>query len=309
MPALLTHYCFARMAIEPRFEEYRDVIDLATQGPDPFFFYGQVKKRPGKQEISSYGGLIHHIDISETYLKMMEYAKESPHKDMLVAYLAGILMHYSVDSVCHPYIFFSSGFDEEGHLTGYYSWSHKALEALIDVVLSKKRGYFKAKPGKTMKLDSEKLNEISKMWGYAGPDYIQDDSFVLATQDYIRAFDLIQSHGGWKRPIWRIMGKYSAMYGLSYPARWKRLAKCDPLNEEHREWQDPTTGLVHRESFEELLEIAKKKYHVALGMLDSFLEGKDISAEFKAWVNNIDHDGGIIGEKMTHFSLCWERLH
>lgn len=313
MPALLTHYCFALEAKKEGEDKYLKSLLLGTQGPDPFFFYGAnpLKKREKSSLIQAYGAVIHHSDFSPTYLAMASYIRskeEGEEKEVLKTYLDGLIMHYCVDSLCHPYIFYESGVDEKGKLTGYYSWSHKAFEALLDVVLSRKKGHYHPKPSKCMKVPPTWAKWISLMWEKAGPSYIKEDSFYYGYKDYLSIESLIQSHFALKRPIWKMVGKTSAMYGLSYPYKTKKLEKVDPLNLEHRVWQNPVTGQKSQDSFLDLLELAKKKLEKGRAIIEKALQGIDQSKEMAAFIANIDHDGCLIGEKKTRYSLCWKRL-
>jgi hypothetical protein len=48
MPAIITHYTFAKEANGGAPHPFLEALYLGAQGPDPFFFYGQYpfKKRP-----------------------------------------------------------------------------------------------------------------------------------------------------------------------------------------------------------------------------------------------------------------------
>ena len=87
MPAILVHYTFALSAIPEEDIPFRDVVNLGSQGPDAFMAYGTVpwKKREEVKKIRQWGHTMHALPVESVYLKMMEYADSSPHKDMLYA--------------------------------------------------------------------------------------------------------------------------------------------------------------------------------------------------------------------------------
>ena len=125
MPATMTHQLFAQTIINlhPRFKNITDdmfkVLMLATQGPDPFFFYGMHPfiKRQDKKRVQGIGSKLHHEDPAKNLKDLLDHAFNdvSKDKDIKVNYALGALMHYVLDRHVHGYVFSISGFDEDGH--------------------------------------------------------------------------------------------------------------------------------------------------------------------------------------------------
>ena len=309
MPAILVHYTFALSAIPEEDIPFRDVVNLGSQGPDTFMAYGTVpwKKREEVKKIRQWGHTMHALPVESVYLKMMEYADSSPHKDMLYAYIDGILMHYSVDRICHRYIFYRSGFDENGKLVGYWSWSHGFFEAVLDKTLAKKKGTYQ-KMSRCIEADKGQVSEISKMWAYASPAHLDDGAFLRSQEDFVSAEKMLYNPHGFRRPIFKLIGKYAAPYSQCHPFFMKKFALLDVLNEKKEEWIDPCTGEKRNESFEEMLQIALEDFKLVHQMVLRAKQGEDIREEFAAWTKNRDHDGSPIGSKKVNMSLCWEKL-
>jgi hypothetical protein len=168
MPNALTHYTFAK-EVQLDEGEHLDAAYLGAQGPDPFFFYGVISPlfRPKRQDVNSLGGVTQHGDVVPPYKAMMDYARMSPDKELLFAYIDGLFMHYVVDSACHPYIFYSSGFTDRPEDTAavhhHYNYSHMCLEVTIDFLLAHERGTFQ-RIDKVLALSSSDLKTISRMW-------------------------------------------------------------------------------------------------------------------------------------------------
>ena len=141
---MLVHYCFVEEAVPEEEKKYLAAVRLGGQGPDPFFYAGvnPFTRKKDSKEIAKFGNWMHHVDLTDVYYKMIEYAMKSQARDLLLAYIDGLLMHYTVDRTFHPYIFAESGFDEDGKLTGYYKWSHGAYEALLDVEIGRAKKHF-----------------------------------------------------------------------------------------------------------------------------------------------------------------------
>lgn len=307
---MLTHYSFCKEAIKDPETKYKEAIFLGTQGPDHFFYFGiRPWKRYKKnyKEIESYGGRIHHMDPTDTYWKMVEYAlKAGEDKDLLFAYLDGLWMHYDVDRTFHPYIFYESGFDQDGKLTGFYKYSHGAYEAILDVQLGKKYGNY-TNPKKAILMDEEQVKKISKMWAYAADVELEDLDFYKGYKDYCFAMNFLWSPSGFKRAIWRIGGKHNLLMGMSYPHNLKKYEGIDQFNETGRTWKHPVTGIESKETFEDLWNKAKECYKLTHALIERAYNGEDVKEEIRAFTEDLNHDGFKNGSKAIYCQVAWER--
>ena len=303
MPGALAHFLFATRLEEPLDEAFR----LGTQGPDPFFFYGMVpwKKRIAAKEIQSLGEEIHRSDFAKQYAAMIFFAQhgaseeERPH---LLSYLKGVLAHYALDRTCHPYIFYRSGFDEQGLLTGHYSFAHKEFEALLDLTLSEEF-HFSRSPSKAMKISKPLAKSLSLLWSKSGYENIGEETFLCAYQDYLTVENFLQSNTGWKRPIWKALNKEGAMYGFTYPHSAKKEKEKDVLNLSAKEWLDPCTGEKSCATFLDLMEKASEYYLKGLAIIEANLTLDDTQRKLSSWEGSIDHDGSPYGVKKTYYDI------
>ncbi|MBO6285986.1 MAG: zinc dependent phospholipase C family protein [Bacilli bacterium] len=309
MPAILSHYTFALSAIPEDEKPYKTLVNLGSQGPDTFMAYGSLPwvKREQVELIRGFGHTMHAIPIDKTYCKMMEYANQSPDKEMLYAYIDGLFMHYSVDRICHAYIFYRSGFDENGMLKGYWSWSHGAFEAVLDKVLATRKGTYR-KLDECIRCDDDQIQIISKMWAYAAPVEIGENAFYWSYLDFVGAEKMLYTPHGLKRPLFRLIGKYSTPWAQSHPLFIHKFDKMDVENNAHSEWKDPCTGQVHHESMDDMLEMALKDYQEVHGLLFKAKEGVDVRNEITAWTKNLNHEAMPIGMQKKYHGLCWSVL-
>ncbi len=309
MPAILTHYAFALKAIPSDLEPFKAAVNLGSQGPDPFMAFGTVpfKGRTEVDKVRGWGHVMHSLPVESVYLKMMDYADKQPERDLLYAYINGILMHYCLDRLMHAYIFYRSGVDQNGKLSGYYSWSHGAFEAILDKVLAKREGTY-VKLSHCIITPNPDVIAISKMWAACSPTPLREDDFFLSYVDFVGAENLLYTPHGFKRPLFRLIGKYSTPWAQSHPLRMKRFAKMDVMNDAHAEWHNPATDEVHHESVMEIFNKALKDYEEVHRLVEERKGGKDISKEFKEWTLGLDHEGGPVGVKKVHYDLCWKVL-
>ena len=309
MPAILTHYTFAKKAIPDELRPFQAAVNLGTQGPDTFMAYGTVpwRKRTEVKKVQGWGHVMHSLPVESVYLPMMDYAAKQPERDLLYAYIEGILMHYSLDRLMHAYIFYRSGVDENGKLSGYYGWSHGAFEAILDKVLAKREGTY-GKLASCILTPEDQVRAISKMWAACSPTPLDEDAFYLSYLDFVGAEKLLYTPHGFKRPLFRLLGKYSTPWAQSHPLHISAFAPLDVLNEARAEWLNPSTGEAHNESVDDLFEQALKDFAEVHRLVQEHKQGKDIAEAFQKWTLGLDHEGGPVGMKKVHYDLCWKVL-
>lgn len=309
MPAILTHYTFALEAIPEEDRPFAALVNLGSQGPDTFMAYGTVPwvKREEKKKIQQWGHTMHSLPIGSVYLKMVDYASNSPDKELLFAYIDGLLMHYSVDRIFHAYIFSRSGFNEHGKLVGYWNWSHGFFEAILDQTFAKRKGTY-GPLYKCIKTPEDQVRKVSAMWAACSPAHLDEEAFYRSYKDFVGAEKLLYTPSGLKRPLFRLLGKYSTPWAQSHPRFAKKFEAIDVTNDSHAPWQDPCSGETKTESIEDMFALSLQEYKQAHQLLLAAKSGADIKDEFEAWTRNLDHEGCPIGQTKKYHSLCWEVL-
>lgn len=140
MPSSYAHYRFG-VNILPALpadvrrpvQRYRALFDLGLQGPDIFFFHHFFKSSP----IRKLGSVYHEQSGQAFFAHACELLRRSPAEDAS-AYLYGLLAHYCLDSVCHPFVYQVT---DEGPI------SHTELEAEFDRYLLERDGCKKPHAG------------------------------------------------------------------------------------------------------------------------------------------------------------------
>lgn len=272
-------------------------------GTNPF------NKRADKKEINPFGSFMHCQRIDEWYGPMCDYADKSEDKELLYEYIYGAFCHFAVDRACHPYIFYRSGFSEDGKLHGFYGFSHGKFEAIADKTLGKKKGTY-IRPDKAIRMDEEQVKKISKMWAAISRGKLDEMAFFRCYEDFVFAEKMLWTPTGLKRPFFRLLGKYSAAYSQSHPRFLCKYKKIDVLNERKAKWLDPVTGEESHESFEELLSKANEAIAALKPMLEKRKkEGhyQGFDEELREWVGGRDHDGTPFGGLKVHQALCFKK--
>lgn len=128
MPAGYAHYRFGQ-TVRPLLtgkaaravQSCTQLFDVGLQGPDLFFYYNPVLKT----KIGSIGHVLHYQSGKALFERSCAMLRNAPIEGRL-AYLYGMLAHYSLDSVCHPVVEAAA---EQGIA------SHLELEAELDRTL------------------------------------------------------------------------------------------------------------------------------------------------------------------------------
>lgn len=108
MPAIYAHYTFGAESL-PRFPEevarmvrvHRDSFNLGLQGPD-FYFFDQFLVLRGKH-YAARGGQ-HHIESCASLLLALEGSGGRRPESAALAYLFGLIGHFTLDQAAHPFI-------------------------------------------------------------------------------------------------------------------------------------------------------------------------------------------------------------
>ncbi len=298
MPNLLTHSFFAIEAYnnflnseELGFKIDFEAFKLGSVGPDPLFYGGvSVTSLHPLLALKKMGNKIHKSDnktITFAYDSNLTLMSENEEKkNLLKSFYLGQLAHYILDSTTHPYIYYWSGFDDEGHLTGHYHYRHAHFEACIDssiCYIKKETSYIK-NPKSMIKIGSEDLKIISEC-------YVQ----------------VLESFFGYKIPKFYYKGAVNNMLRFASLANkktkafaigpLKKMRNPNKFHEEvfnlnHLEWRHPATGEKSNKTFIDLYQEALNKFSMCL---NEFKKNQSIFEAYSILESEIDFEGKKIG--------------
>ena len=107
MPSTYTHYRFGCDVSENVSGSIRQIIrkhqkeyDIGLHGPDLLFYYHPALSN----SVNRAADVCHDMTGHDFFLPAAETAVRSSHQDAAVAYLYGVVCHYALDSICHPYV-------------------------------------------------------------------------------------------------------------------------------------------------------------------------------------------------------------
>lgn len=307
----MTHQLFAQTIIHlhPRFKnlskEMFKVMMLATQGPDPFFFYGMhpLIKRQDKKRVQNIGSRLHHEDPAKNLNALLNHAFNDPskNKDIKVSYALGALMHYVLDRHVHAYVFSISGFDQEGHLSHPFNVYHSYSETLIDVAILKHKSEKVSKfhPKKNIQLRQHDLEVIQDLYQNTYPELVVKEDFIKAARDMVSIYHTVYDRYGIKHKLLKLLlSKNAHAFAASHPRKLsKQEIQADVLNLNKTTWVHPENATEHKTTVIDMFEHAIKDM---LELLDHIDQNK---LNLDGYAKNKSYDGMTIGKKMVYQSL------
>ncbi len=271
MPGFTTHYIFGENTLEEMNSSlekdcllfHNKVFNLGLQGPDIFFYYFPATLFYSE----NIGNVIHERNMQEFFRCMLHARRlriDPYEQDVCDAYISGFLGHYTLDCLCHPYVYYRSHYERD-HGKGYFG-RHVHLETDMDKEIL--RYYHGLRPSKFSQHDTIALSLRDKKI-IAGllydsihccfPAVHISRRFILhAINAIILETKLIVDPWGWKKKLIRKVEQHFLGY-----ATISALVPSDTLtfyqdscNISGRKWHNPwDTSLVSQDSVFELLKV------------------------------------------------------
>ena len=157
MPAAYAHYRFGKEIIPTMPADVRgpvlrnrSLFDMGLQGPDFLFYHHFFRQTP----LSSLGSTYHQSSGAAFFTRVCSLLHRHPCEASL-AYVHGLLMHYCLDSHCHPLVYAMTDDTELGH---------SELESEFDRFLLTQDGCKKPHEfnmGRYMKLKNDEFDTVA----------------------------------------------------------------------------------------------------------------------------------------------------
>lgn len=311
MPGYDTHYLFGvnsyrrlpTSTVKKSIYANKGVYTLGLLGPDIFFYYATEVVAARK----NIGSLMHTTNTGLLFRHMIEYtaSKNGNEREVATAYLAGFLSHYTLDCMCHPYVYWKTDYLHKGK---DYLQKHFSLETDIDILLLQK--YVGKTPYKFTKNSEIVINVIQMpvicdMLHYAIHKTYHDSRITRRGIKYaigsIRKEQKIIRMASEKLKI--TVGNVEKFFvGQNYIAPLIpggcEIKNDDPLNLNHEKWYNPwDLTKSYTMSVPDMLNKARENFMLTIFHLDTYLN-KELRHEesYMELLNNI-------GSKSYHSGL------
>ncbi|MBQ4067658.1 MAG: zinc dependent phospholipase C family protein [Lachnospiraceae bacterium] len=309
MPGFITHYLFGCETVKNIKEknlrnvirENKKAFSLGLQGPDVFFYFpysftGNKKRLASVMHVYDTGRFLHNL------IEEVNGLNDSK-KNIGLAYLLGFLGHYSMDTKCHPYIYYRTGYLNKGK---DYFGKHTDFETDIDFLLLDKlkgKSVVDFRQENTIKLDAYSTKIIAKILNNACNKtypYIKSSNKLMeiSITSFYYSNGMLNDKNGYKKRALAmaekiVLGSVSA--APLFMVANKDMVWDDPLNEKKAEWKNPW-DLKHksRKSFLELMDEAQSYYITLINNVgNEIIKNADIDFDLldSLICNNSYHSG------------------
>lgn len=297
MPDLYAHIEFSkRMMNESPHNFNKELVQVASQGPDPLYFHVFGK---GTEEYRFYADRMHDTNTRMLLSNMTRYVKEHNNIDSY-SFLFGFLTHYALDVNMHPYVYYHAGvYKESKPETSIYRGLHKKFEAAIDRALMeqdnlnpRKQKFHKTHftlntvpevVKKTMdytllhtygKKDGGTMYQIGVEKMYKNLKYMVKDRFGIKKLIY-STIDLFHQNDLYYKDI--------SLYSYN--------KNFDYLNNQLRTWHHPITNEPSTKTINQLINDAGIFFQTLIKEVDNYLKGDNIDLD--TVFTNLSFNSGI----------------
>lgn len=276
MPAFCTHYLFFE-ELEQWIKDnncvtlYPKSCAIGTQGPDIFFFHRAIPvimKGKAHREI---GTSLHQAKPEDIFSALLDYYNQRPNP-IALSYIYGFILHYALDSVCHPYVYAKEREMTNANKHIHHSSAHNKIEMSLDsYMLYQKKGLTNSKDfdgSSTINCTRTERLEIAKIIQYVVANVLKEEieinEVITAIEDTIFFQSILRDKHSTITNMCKIietpMGPFIHYFKLSSmirPKSYKSGIKYANLEKEI--WQSPYDEIENNSSFEELFDLAKDK--------------------------------------------------
>lgn len=311
MPSIYTHNYFAKDTYKKIEKDNVYKInnklyyEIFAQSFDNLFYYNFLSFKKGKT-YRKLGHYAHTHKIWYYFKNMIVYIKENElYNDENLGYLYGSILHYSLDSSCHPYIHYISGrLDKTDRKnTRRYVGNHAVNEIMIDSLYyykDHKDKYYKYKLYNDIIPKTTFPDSLIKTMNYTFKKTFNKDNIgkiynkSYNQEHYIYKF-LMYDRTGIKKVLYKIFDFFTPIKDFKAYSYSHHINKpnYELLNNNHDTWLHPITGEKHNESFEDLYLIAQKKAIKCIKKCNDYFKGKCGIDDLEKIIGNISYSSGL----------------
>jgi hypothetical protein len=208
MPSVYAHYRFGNELtqllpedVKSIITKHRELYNLGLQGPDILFFYHPVFHN----YVNRLGHQIHLWKGRRFFQTAVRQVRCQREQEESIAYLCGVVCHYALDSICHPYV---------NQCVQEKKLSHTGIEGSFErLLLVEDHLPLNYLITNSLKADKSRSEFISQFYGKAtGEQLYRATRTMILCNDGLRLKDSIL-----KRLIFfilRLIGKYESISGM-----------------------------------------------------------------------------------------------
>lgn len=278
MPAIICHHIFgedaAAMLPEGMIDGEEELLAflLGNQGPDPLF--ARFSTLPGAAAADHrLAHQMHDERCGQALMAFRDGVQHLPVADERIgrAFVLGLLAHYRLDSVAHPFVFSQQEALAAASpaLAGAQEDLHAVIESDIDswILWEKRRATVLERPAHMNLMRTERICRVAgALFSQAAFSVygrtMGAEEYGACVADYELEYRMLDPAGSLTAravgAVERIVKPHSFAQAMTH--RVVRSCECAAANLDRRGWSDPTDGCVRHESFADLFEEALAGY-------------------------------------------------
>ncbi len=309
MPNIITHVLFARELEEKLNDEAKQWIqhnhalyEIACNGPDFLYFHGvtptNLKK---KSKVRTLGKYCHRKEVNAFFKSCLNVIRQETDNEVKkdeITYVMGLISHWALDAITHPYIFYRTG---SGNAIS--TFRHHKIESILDAIM------LKVKEEKTIKdfkayeicqVDIHDVKAIARLY-VKGASRVYDleikpHQILEALNDWEVVQKALYDQNGTKlkgfakvEEVLKLNGLISAMIIPDSPND-----PCDVCNLLHKKWVHPCDASISStSSFFDLYEEALMEAQEAICLFMECLNDVEKEKEFLTFIHNRNYTKGL----------------
>ncbi|QIK70906.1 zinc dependent phospholipase C family protein [Erysipelothrix sp. HDW6C] len=324
IPNVITHGLMAldvynkleMSAVQKAIEKHPKAYLLGSNGPDILFYYKVLPWQDQKlnKHVAGYGNAVHETHINDFFREAVRFVgdmKDPERQDILISYLAGHFLHWSLDSLAHPFIFYRSG-----EIAGATKFWHYRYESMIDALMItyvKKRDMNSLKAIRFVDVSASERRVIASFYQMMLARVFHIDTEPEVIDEAIASFKkalgfLYDPHNVKTSAIKAYENKFLEPWALSSHIVNANIdAEYDVLNLKHDVWSNPTDiNDTSTLSFVDLYDYSIKLGLLLLDRFDDALLGDAVN--FDEILNDCQYDTGRpVGIKMKFYNSIYNK--
>ncbi|MEI7668077.1 MAG: zinc dependent phospholipase C family protein [Erysipelotrichaceae bacterium] len=320
MPNIATHGLMAHDVLQdidlaylsPLISQYNQVYALGSSGPDFLFYYHVLpwQNIDYKDDVFTLGNQIHNSKVNaffQSALRVIDEEKDQTMRDIMVVFLAGQLMHWSLDSLGHPYVFYFTG--EIANETQYW---HFRFESMLDTIMVKQVKQLKLEDLKHYQfVESNQITRkaIAKLY-----HWVAIEVFDIDISEEVLAESLLSAAQIAKVLYDPYTLKIPVAFGIEKLSKqaWKYTGHMvtgtidtqhDVLNLKHETWLHPCDATItSNDSFLDIYAKSIERGRACLYSLEAILTKQQLPLTLNAILMDRTYDTGLANpEPMVNF--------
>ena len=284
-----------------------DVYYIFAQSFDNLTYYNFFKPWQD-HKINKLGHLAQRTKTNDYFKNILDYIVDNNYQNNpdLLAYFYGSICHYVLDSICHPFIIYQSGY---ASLAKKYQGLHEKNEVMIDAIMYQEKTHQKLKNASLastllpkIKFSKELLDCLDytflKTYNTENMGKIYHKSYQ--TGHFILKF-FVTDHTGLKKQIYKIKDLFGPKRYQYLSFHLKKLDRSI-LNEEKEQWVYPTNSKIKKNaSFYDLYNEALKEADNLIKTTDKYFKKQITLDKLLKEFKNKSYVTGLNWEEKSEF--------